>query len=363
MYYPQMAVPNDFKAAPFESEDQFEQVLISNPDAFPIRELNPNAVVAVPIGMQVTTEVGPIDLLFLDNTGRLIIVECKLVENPEQRRQVVAQLQEYASRTSTWDAAKVTALAEEYAKTQGEDDLIGLFKQAHKRAGIDEHWGHEDRAALKKKIARRCGDPILVVAANRFEDRALVLVDYLRQQKMPIACVEVRRYVGEHGREIVFGFVKAAGLLVALSSGQRARVDEEEWLALAENEPLSTIRRHILEWAKQLAVTSHVRFGSKSLMLDVQGRSGKTAKVLEVEVERVWFYLKGFEALGWDQVQVRQFRSDIESIARAKLPEKTKEYPSLPLLSFAETGRLKALLERLAAAINTVAGDAIAATE
>jgi len=74
-----MTVPNDFKTAPFESEAQFETVILSHPDAFPIKELNPDAAIVVPIGRQVTTEAGPIDLLLLDNTGRLIIVECKLV--------------------------------------------------------------------------------------------------------------------------------------------------------------------------------------------------------------------------------------------------------------------------------------------
>jgi hypothetical protein len=296
-----MKVPSHFKPANFESEEQFESVLLAHPDAFPIRELNPDAVVVVPIGRQVTTEVGPIDLLLLDNTGRLIIVECKLVENPEQRRQVVAQLQEYASRTSSWDVGKILALAEEYAKTQGEDDIIGLFNQAYNKAGIEEHLDPEDKAALKKKIARRCSDPMMVVAANRFDERALVLVEYLRQLKIPIACVEIRRYVVEQGHEIVFGFVKAAGLLFALSNNQRVRVDEEEWLALVEKEPLSTVRRYILDWAKQLTAAGQLRFGSKSLMVDIDGKNGKSAKVLEVGPESCLVLLEGFSSVrvGW----------------------------------------------------------------
>jgi len=231
------------------------------------------------------------------------------------------------------------------------------------KAGIEERLDSGDRAALTKKIARKCSDPILVVAANRFEDRALVLVTYLRQLKVPIACVEIRRYEGDHGREVVFGFVKAAGLLVALSNNQRVRVDEEEWLALVEDEPLRTIRHKILDWAKQITATSQLRFGSKSLMIDVEGQNGRTAKVLEVELERAWFFLRGFQTLGWDEARVQEFRSKIERIADAKLPVKTKEYPSLPLVLFAETGKLDGLLEQLALAIRSVARDTVTGAE
>lgn len=64
---------------PFESgeENQFESILESNPKALPIKEINPVAKVAVPIGRQVPVGAQSLDLLFLDDTGSLLVIECK----------------------------------------------------------------------------------------------------------------------------------------------------------------------------------------------------------------------------------------------------------------------------------------------
>ena len=104
---------------PFESgeEEQFESILESCPNAFPINEINPRAKVAVPIGRQVTVGTNSLDLLFLDDTGSLLVIECKLVQNPEARREVVAQLMEYAHTIEKeWDLERVKTVSEEYLR-------------------------------------------------------------------------------------------------------------------------------------------------------------------------------------------------------------------------------------------------------
>ncbi len=58
------------------NEKEFEQFLLDNYWAFPVQEINPAAIVAVPIGQQVDTDAGPQDLVFLDDTGKLYIIEC-----------------------------------------------------------------------------------------------------------------------------------------------------------------------------------------------------------------------------------------------------------------------------------------------
>ena len=51
----------------------------------------------VSLGREVSTPVGAIDNLFLSRNGYLVIVETKLCRNPEARRQVAAQLIDYAA--------------------------------------------------------------------------------------------------------------------------------------------------------------------------------------------------------------------------------------------------------------------------
>src|SRR3989338_8375436 len=178
------------KEKPFTSgeEEQFEQLIESTPTVIPIADINPKAQIAVPIGRQVPlVGIGSLDLLFLDDTGSLLIVECKLVQNPEQRREVVAQLHEYASFiTSRWNASRILEIADEHAKQTGLISWLHLFKNAYKMAKISQDAQIEEKT-IKRRIERNhLRGPILIVAANRFEERALVLVDYLRRNKFEI---------------------------------------------------------------------------------------------------------------------------------------------------------------------------------
>ena len=50
----------------------------------------------VPVKSNTGEDIGKIDVLLVSNTGRIAIVETKLVYNPEKRREVVAQVLDYA---------------------------------------------------------------------------------------------------------------------------------------------------------------------------------------------------------------------------------------------------------------------------
>src|SRR6266496_5267302 len=96
-------------------EEEFECLLEDHPDILPGADINPLIRAIVPIGRQVTAGNNSIDLLFLADTGHLLVVECKLIQNPESRREVVPQLLEYyLSIKSGWDSKHVMSIAQEY---------------------------------------------------------------------------------------------------------------------------------------------------------------------------------------------------------------------------------------------------------
>lgn len=122
------------------------------------------------IGRQVTIGSNCVDLLFLDDTGSLLAVECKLIQNPEARREVVAQLIEYGMTIEKdWDGDKVKAIADEYLlEKQIEGGLIGHLNRALERAGfpgLAENF-------LIQKLRSKVKKPFLVVAGNRLDQRA-----------------------------------------------------------------------------------------------------------------------------------------------------------------------------------------------
>ena len=71
-------------------------------EALPIAEIEPVFGPLIPVCTELGTKAGPVDLVFINSEGLLTIVECKLWKNPEARRQVIAQILDYAKEISSW---------------------------------------------------------------------------------------------------------------------------------------------------------------------------------------------------------------------------------------------------------------------
>lgn len=81
-------------------EDWLQDLIFQRPGLLPISELEPSLSPCVAVCRELPTRAGPIDNLFVTPSGGLILVECKLWRNPEARRQVVAQIIDYAAALS-----------------------------------------------------------------------------------------------------------------------------------------------------------------------------------------------------------------------------------------------------------------------
>lgn len=66
------------------------------------------------IGYEVGTDAGSIDLLMLDSTGEVWVVETKLRKNPEVKKQVVGQVLGYASCVAEWSIDRLREVAQAY---------------------------------------------------------------------------------------------------------------------------------------------------------------------------------------------------------------------------------------------------------
>lgn len=342
---------------PFNSgeEAQFEELLESCPEALPISEINPSAKVAIPIGRQVTTDVGPIDLLFLDDTGRLLVIECKLVENPEARREVISQLIEYGSRVqASWDLNRVLSIAEEYFEKRGQrliDQMCAALTRSKEESNLTEKL-------LKTRIARYIKEPFLVIAANRLQQRALVLSDFLRKLKVPLVCLEIRRYRTGTTRFLT-GQVKSASLLIAVSSGQRVAISEEEWLLLTAGKPQHGVRANLLQWAKSLAQEGigTIRVGSKELMIEIV-RGKEKVKFLSISEHDLWFYFSAYRQLGMLEAELQEFRRILNEAVRSVNLGPGNDFASIHLSSVDSDDKLVSLQSILSSLVNKLVGRA-----
>jgi hypothetical protein len=88
-----------------KDEAWLRDTLFNNPEIIPTDEIDSAFGPLIPLCRELRTDAGPVDAVFINERGRLTIVECKLWKNPQARREVVAQTLDYVSAIASWSYA------------------------------------------------------------------------------------------------------------------------------------------------------------------------------------------------------------------------------------------------------------------
>jgi len=115
----------------YKDEAWLRDILFDNPEIIPTNDIDSTFGPLVPLCKQLRTDAGPIDAVFINERGRLTIIECKLWKNPEARREVVAQTLHYVSALTEWSYAD---LQRQVAAALGKQGNIP-FELVRKRTG------------------------------------------------------------------------------------------------------------------------------------------------------------------------------------------------------------------------------------
>jgi len=84
------------------NEAWLRDTLFDHPELLPVKDIDPAYGPLTPLCTELRTEAGPLDIAFVNPFGRLTLVECKLWRNPQARREVVAQVLDYARAINRW---------------------------------------------------------------------------------------------------------------------------------------------------------------------------------------------------------------------------------------------------------------------
>ncbi len=94
-------------------ERWLQEILFDHPALMPMDLIDPGAGSFIPVCRELAlpTEGRPVflDIFGFTAAGRPVLVECKLWRNPQARREVIAQILEYASLLQRWSYADLTA--------------------------------------------------------------------------------------------------------------------------------------------------------------------------------------------------------------------------------------------------------------
>lgn len=98
----------------YASEAELQEFLREHADLIPVDEIELGTPPLLCIGWEVGVASGSQDLVYVDATGLLTVVETKLKKNPEAKREVVGQILEYGAQMSTWSSAAIEKKANEF---------------------------------------------------------------------------------------------------------------------------------------------------------------------------------------------------------------------------------------------------------
>ncbi len=125
-------------------EDAFQKLLERYPEIVPGKQIRPgadNPPRFILLRREAPISNWSLDHLLVDQFGVLTLVECKLLENPESRREVVGQIIEYASNArAAWGGGRLRDFAHSYWTGLGKDFDEVCIATLELESGIEEFW-------------------------------------------------------------------------------------------------------------------------------------------------------------------------------------------------------------------------------
>lgn len=239
----------------FAHEDNLQEYIAENPDVIPLYDIDEDIHLLV-LAREVPTGSGAIDVVGVDQTGTIYLIETKLFKNPDKRT-VVAQVLDYGA--SIWgasdDFSEFQKLLAEYCQNLSEQTM------EEKITSFFEMDGEQFNELLDNmRINFEAGDFKFVVLMDKLEQQLKDLILYLNQNsEFDIYAVELEYYKKDkleitipklYGAEI-----KEASRSSAAASKRRAWTEDAFWNEVNANldDDIAQKLREIYEWAKSTA--------------------------------------------------------------------------------------------------------------
>jgi len=189
------------------SERWLQERLFSHPSLLPMVEMFGYGEDFMPLCRELPLRYGSskvfLDLLGVSPTGKLVLVECKLWRNPEARREVVAQLFEYASLLAEWTYSDLEARLKHARGLSGDNPIFQAVRSRY--PALDEAAFVD---AVNRSLAN--GDFLLVIAGDGIRSDLHALRRSLASQAgllSRVAFVEIKILRDATGRTMLVPFV------------------------------------------------------------------------------------------------------------------------------------------------------------
>lgn len=193
----------------YAQEDILQTLLERYPDLLPGDQINPEAprrwlLVAREISVPGDVDgIGrwSLDHLFLDQDGISTFVECKRASDTRIRREVVAQMLDYAANgIEYWSIDHLRQVATETARAQGHllDEQVALLIDSDDEADIENYWQTVEDNLKAGKVR-------LLFVADHTPKELRRIVEFLNKNmpNVEVLIVEVKQFLGTDGQQVM----------------------------------------------------------------------------------------------------------------------------------------------------------------
>jgi|SRR5665213_417730 len=283
-------------------EEFLQRLVHDQPNVIPISDIEPAFCPLISICTELPTSAGSVDNVWITPEGGLVLGECKLIRNPQSRREVVAQALDYARAVTGWHFQDLQSAVRKALK----DPSFSLWSLVKEQSNLDEH---EFVDAVERRL--RFGRLMLLIIGDGIHEGAEELASFLQLHAgvhAGLALVNLSIWEGVDGGLLIVPRVPLRTVLVergiVIIDGGKSRIDPpsrtagaSEAMTASEPEFYSQLEQRLPGQADKLkAFIASLRpmgvepeFG-KSLFLRWQSPDGTVLSAGTIEpAGSIWF--------------------------------------------------------------------------
>jgi hypothetical protein len=296
-----------------------------------------------------------LDHLFLDQDGIPTLVEVKRSADTRARREVVAQMLDYAANAVLYGSIEdIRHKFEETCKDQSVDPIDAITNLLEPKE--DENLAIEDFWE-RVKTNLQAGKIRMIFVADKISPELKRIVEFLNEQmnRAEVIAIEIAQYAGDGIKTLVprvFGQTAESEAKATKTRDVEKRWDAEKFFAeLAKHgKTESEVARQIMEWVKAKSIRIWWGFGSRAGSLvptvDHKRRKHQLFAIWSIGTLEIYFYWYAYKPPFDTEEKRLEILKRLNRIKGISLSEdEINKRPNIPLSAFNDPQALQQFLE------------------
>lgn len=180
-------------------EDALQSILQQYPQIIPGNQINPqDPPKFVLLRREMSLGSWSLDHLYVDDKGILTLVETKLLQNPESRREVIGQIIEYGAYASErWEISQLRQHASEYWRGQGAELDAILTANFGEDLDLEGFWSIVEQNLQQGRFR-------LIIAADELKPEVRRMIEFLNREMRNVEVLGLEwKFYGEEQQALV----------------------------------------------------------------------------------------------------------------------------------------------------------------